>query len=149
MRGKRLCLTIIVMILGFAAAGSLSLTAAAVQSPAATEASNRSDVRVLLIYNSPEPSGEAEVMESLLQHFAVKTETVRSSDIGQLRWEAYDYLIFFDSIRTSRLDREAVIRAIGQLDIPYMVFSSGAVDETFSGITIRYRDEVYPTQPTP
>ncbi len=147
MRGERLCLLIIVMMLGFAAAGSLSLTVAAVETPVATVASNLRDVRVLLIYNSPEPSGELEVMESLLQHFAVKTETARSSDIGELRWEQYDCLIFFDSIRTSRLDREAVIRAIGQLDIPCMVFNSGAADETFSGITIRYRDEVYPTLP--
>jgi hypothetical protein len=58
-----------------------------------------------------------------------------------------DFIIYFDSIRTSTLDRETVTSIIAQRNIPFMVFSTGAADESYSGIAVRYRDALYATTP--
>lgn len=147
MRVKRLLALIILMMIGFTARCLLVPSASAQVLPSASDSSSRSEAQVLLIYNSPEPSGEIAVMESLLRHFPVDYLALHSAELEGMRLQDVDYIIFFDSIRTSRLDRDAVLRIIEKLNIPYMVFSSGAADESFIGIEIQYRDVVYPSMP--
>jgi len=145
MRVKRLLTLVILVMIGSAAYGRLYPLAAVMQP--AQGASERGEGRVLLMYNSPEPSDEVKVMEGLLQHFAVKTESSHSANIGDLYLEDYDSIIFFDSGRNFGSDPEGMNRMIRHLNIPYMVFHSGTVDVSFTGITLEYRDEVYSTMP--
>lgn len=105
--------------------------------------------RVLILYNSPEPPPDVAVMEHLLAHFRVTTETAHSSALDGLPEDAADFIIHFDAIGASGRELGEAAAFARERNLPYMAFASGAADGTAGGILVKYRDEEFPTTAVP
>jgi|GEM_PF-770149 len=138
-----IALAICCSLLAPAAAGAASRAAADDGGPG-----NRPP-RVLILHNSPEPSPDAAVLDDLLTHFRVATETAHSSELDGLARGDADYIIHIDSIGDSGRELEAAADLARKWNIPYMAFRAGEADHALIGILLRYRGEEYATTAIP
>jgi hypothetical protein len=138
-----IALAICCSLLAPAAAGAASRTADDGEGPG-----NRPP-RVVILHNSPEPPPDVAVLDDLLTHFRVATETAHSSELDGLARGDADYIIHIDSIGDSGRELEAAADLARRWNIPYMAFRAGETDHALDGILLRYRGAEYATTAIP